>query len=148
MPRIYRNMKEHLIEFEAYRGEPITFKTLNLTFYEEFVDFLMYEYVQRRRKVKIVGLKVNTVGKMIKQLRTFLRNLIRKGIIPPLDMDGWKILEEEVDAVYLNWDEIKNKRKSGNNFFIGNIIKALRLCILKYSVMMVKFTVIKLEEQP
>ena len=107
MPRIYRNMKEHLLEFEAYRGEAITFETLNLTFYEEFVDFLMYEYVQRRRKIKIVGLKVNTVGKTIKQFRTFLRNRIRKGIIPPLDMDGWKILEEEVDAVYLNWDEIK-----------------------------------------
>ncbi len=107
MPRIYRNMKDHLLEFEAYRCKPITFETLNLTFYEEFVDFLMYEYVQRRRKIKIVGLKVNTVGKTIKQFRTFLRNRIRKGIIPPLDMDGWKILEEEVDAVYLNWDEIK-----------------------------------------
>ncbi len=107
MPRIYRNMKEHLLEFEAYRGEAITFESLNLTFYEEFVDFLMYEYVQRRRKIKIVGLKINTVGKTVKQFRTFLRNRIRKGIIPPLDMDGWKILEEEVDAVYLNWDEIK-----------------------------------------
>lgn len=107
MPRIYRNMKEHLLEFETYRGEPITFNNLNLTFYEEFVDFLMYEYVQRRRTEKIIGLKVNTVGKTIKQFRTFLRNRIRKGIIPPLDMDGWKILEEEVDAVYLNWDEIK-----------------------------------------
>ncbi|MEO7316039.1 MAG: phage integrase SAM-like domain-containing protein [Ginsengibacter sp.] len=107
MPRIYRNMKEHLLEFEAYRGEPITFASLNLTFYEEFVDFLMYDYVQRRRTIKIVGLKVNTVGKTVKQFRTFLRNRIRKGIIPPLDMDGWKILEEEVDAVYLNWDEIK-----------------------------------------
>lgn len=107
MPRIYRNMKEHLLEFQAYRGKPITFESLNLTFYEEFVDFLMYEYVQRRRKEQIVGLKVNTVGKTVKQFRTFLRNRIRKGIIPPIDMDGWKILEEEVDAVYLTWAEIK-----------------------------------------
>ncbi len=65
MPRIYRNMKEHLLEFETYRCEPITFNNLNLTFYEEFVDFLMYEYVQRRRSEKIVGFKVNTVGKTI-----------------------------------------------------------------------------------
>ncbi len=99
MSRIYRNMKDHLLEFEAFRGQPITFECLNLTFYEEFVDFLLYEYVQRRRKEKIIGLKVNTVGKTIKQFRTFLRNRIRKRIIPPIDMDGWKILEEEVDAV-------------------------------------------------
>ena len=107
IPRIYRNMKDHLLEFESFRGKPITFKSLNLTFYEEFVDFLMYEYIQRRRKVKIVGLKTNTVGKTIKQFRTFLRNRIRKGIIPSIDLDGWKILDEEVDAVYLNWNEIK-----------------------------------------
>lgn len=107
MPRIYRNMKDHLIEFEAFMGKPITFDNLDLTFYEEFVDFLMYEYIQKRRKEKIVGLKVNTVGKTIKQFRTFLRNRIRKRIIPPIDMDGWTILEEEVDAVYLTWDEIE-----------------------------------------
>jgi hypothetical protein len=107
MPRIYRNMKDHLLEFQAFRGRPITFDCLDLTFYEEFVDFLSYEYVQKRRKNAIVGLKVNTVGKTIKQFRTFLRNRIRKRIIPPIDMDGWTILEEEVDAVYLPWDEIR-----------------------------------------
>lgn len=31
---------------------------------------------------------------------------MRKKIIAPVDMDGWKILEEEVDAVYLSMDEI------------------------------------------
>jgi len=107
MPRIYRNMKDHLLEFQAFRGEAITFDCLDLTFYENFVDFLSFEYVQKRRKERIVGLKTNTVGKTIKQLRTFLRNRMRKRIIPPVDMDGWKILEEEVDAIYLNWEEIK-----------------------------------------
>jgi hypothetical protein len=107
MPRIYWNMKDHLLEFQAFRGTPITFDCLDLTFYEEFVDFLSYEYVQKRRKMPIVGLKVNTVGKTVKQFHTFLRNRIRKRIIPPIDMDGWTILEEEVDAVYLAWEEIR-----------------------------------------
>lgn len=107
MPRIYRNMKDHLLEFQAFRNNPITFDCLDLTFYEDFVDFLSFEYVQKRRKEHIVGLKTNTVGKTVKQLRTFLRNRIRKRIIPPIDMDGWTILEEEVDAIYLNWEEIK-----------------------------------------
>jgi integrase len=108
MPRIYRNMKEHLKAFEEFRNKPITFDTLDLNFYEEFVDFLMFEYVQRRRKDNVVGLKVNTIGKTIKQLRTFLRNRMRKRIIAPIDMDGWTILEEEVDAVYLGMDEINS----------------------------------------
>jgi integrase len=106
MPRIYRNMKEHLKAFEEFRGDSITFNCLDLNFYEEFVDFLTYEYVQRRRKTRIVGLKINTIGKTIKQFRTFLRNRIRKKIIAPIDMDGWTIIQEEVDAVYLTMDEI------------------------------------------
>lgn len=48
MPRIYRNMKEHLKAFEEDRNKPITFDTPDLNFYREFVDFLMFEYVQRR----------------------------------------------------------------------------------------------------
>ncbi|GEO11372.1 site-specific integrase [Segetibacter aerophilus] len=106
MPRIYRNMKEHLRAFEEFRNKPITFDSLDLNFYEDFVDFLMFEYVQRRRKGNLVGLKVNTIGKTIKQFRTFLRNRMRKKIIAPIDMDGWTILEEEVDAVYLSMDEV------------------------------------------
>lgn len=108
MPRIYRNMKEHLKAFEAYRGEPITFDCLDLDFYEEFVDFLTYDYILKRRKDLTTGLKINTIGKTIKQFRTFLRNRIRKRIIPPIDMDGWTILEEEVDAVYLSMEEINS----------------------------------------
>lgn len=107
MPRVYKNMKEHLQEFEAFRGKPIKFEILDLTFYEEFVDFLMYDYVHKRRNDKIVGLKINTIGKTIKQFRTFLRNRMRKRIIPPIDMEGWTILEEEVDAVYLPWKQVK-----------------------------------------
>ena len=100
-------MKDHLKEFEGFRGTPITFDILDLTFYEEFVEFLMYDYVHKRRSDKIVGLKINTIGKTVKQFRTFLRNRIRKRIIPPIDMEGWTILEEEVDAVYLPWIQVK-----------------------------------------
>jgi hypothetical protein len=65
MPRIYRNMMEHLRAFEEFRAKPITFNCFDLNFYEEFVDFLTYDYVQRRSKLQTVGLKVNTVGKTI-----------------------------------------------------------------------------------
>jgi site-specific recombinase XerD len=108
MQRIYRNMRHHLEEFEKYRGIKITFEMLDLTFYEQLVDFLTYDYVLRRRtSSNIKGLRVNTIGKTIKELRTFLRNRIRKKIIAPIDMEGWTILEEEIDAVYLSWAEIE-----------------------------------------
>lgn len=114
MLTIYRNLKAHLKAFEEHRkqqteyhGKTITFDCLDLTFYEELVDYLAYEWVHQRRKEKIVGLKINTIGKTIKQLRIFLRNRIRKKIIESIDMSGWTILEEEVDAIYLNWEEIE-----------------------------------------
>ncbi len=124
MPRIYRNMKDHLKAFEGFRGSPITFNCLDLNFYEEFVDFLTFDYVQRRRKTIITGLKVNTIGKIIKQFRTFLRNRMRKKIIPLIDMDGWKILEEEVDAVYLTerntFDLVREKQEAELKIFAGS----------------------------
>jgi hypothetical protein len=37
MPRIYRNMKEHLKAFEMFRGEKIMFDCLAYEFYEELI---------------------------------------------------------------------------------------------------------------
>lgn len=111
MPRIYRNMKDHLLAFERFRTKSITFESLDIRFYEEFVEFLTYDYVLARRKKQIVGLKTNTVGKTIKQFKTFLKDRIKKKIIPSFDMDDWIVLEVEVDAVYLSVTEIKTLNK-------------------------------------
>lgn len=48
MDGIYRNMRARLKAFEVYRQKEITFESIDYSFYEEFVEFLMYEYVQRR----------------------------------------------------------------------------------------------------
>lgn len=106
MPRVYRNMKDHLKAFELFRKRPITFESLNLNFYEEFVDFLTYDYVLMRRQKHLVGLKTNTVGKTIKQLKTFLKDRIKKEIIPNIVLSDWTVLEVEVDAVYLSKADI------------------------------------------
>jgi len=107
MPRIYRNMKDHLLAYQTARQINLTFETFNLDFYEDFVDFLSHEYVQRRRKPPIVGLKINTVGKTVNQLRAFLINRAKKKIIEPIDLSDWDVVGEEVDAEYLNWEEIE-----------------------------------------
>jgi integrase len=105
MYHIFNNMKARLKAFEQFRKVPITFDCLNYSFYEVFVVFMMYEYVQRRYQGR-KGLKVNTIGCTIKQFRIFLKNRMLKKIIPPIDLQGWIVLEEEADAVYLSWKEI------------------------------------------
>jgi hypothetical protein len=75
-------MKAHLRSFENYRKDPITFDSFDVLFYEDFVKFLTYDIVQLRRKEIIKGLKVNSVGKTIKHLKSFLKDRMRKKIIP------------------------------------------------------------------
>ena len=113
MPRIYRNMKDHLQAFEVFRKKLITFEILNINFYEEFVDFLTFEYIISRRKDSPVGLKTNTVGKTINQFKTFLKDRIKKGLVASINMDDWIVLRVDVDAVYLSLKEI-NAIKSVN----------------------------------
>jgi hypothetical protein len=106
MLNVYRNMRDTLKAFETYRKKPISFESFDLNFYEEFVEYMMYDHVQRRRKEVIKGFRISTVGKTIKQLRIFLRNRIRRKIIAPINLEDYKILDEETDAVYLTRREI------------------------------------------
>lgn len=99
-------MKEHLQEFEKFRQEKITYETINTSFYEDFVHFLTYHIVKKRRKEEIKGLKLNTIGKTIKWLKNFLQSRIGKVGVPLIDLRSFKFLEENVDSVYLGWAEI------------------------------------------
>ena len=99
-------MKAHLKSFESFRKKPITFDSFDMNFYEDFVKYLTYDIIHLRRNEVIKGLKVNSVGKTIKHLKSFLKDRMRKKIIPFIDLSGYKVLEEEVDAVYLSWKEL------------------------------------------
>lgn len=101
MLKVYNTMRGRFKTFETYRQKPITFECLDLNFYDEFVDYFTYIYVQRRRKHPIVGLKLASIGHAIKQLRIFIRDRVRRKIIPPIDLTDFKILDEEADAIYL-----------------------------------------------
>ena len=99
-------MKAHLALFQAYRKEPITFDSFDAKFYEDFVKYLTYDIPQVRRKELIKGLKSNSVGKTIKHLKSFLKDRMWKKVIPYIDLSGYKVMEEEVDTVYLSWEEL------------------------------------------
>jgi len=101
MIRIYNVVKERLLAFQKYRKKSITFDSFDFNFYEDLVNYLTYEHTQRGRKVVLRGLKRNSVGTTIKQLRIFLRDRTRRKIIPAIDLTDFNILDEEADAIYL-----------------------------------------------
>lgn len=107
---VYRQMKDHLFAYECYRCKPITFESFDYNFYENYVEFLTYEYIQKRRKNSIKGLRVNTIGKSIKHLRGFIKDRVKRKIIPPIDLSDYKGMEEETDAIYLTEKEIEEIR--------------------------------------
>ncbi|MFT3702983.1 MAG: site-specific integrase [Agriterribacter sp.] len=103
---VYNNVKAHLKAFEKYRKVPITFSSLDFSFYEDFVDYLTFEHVHLRRKEIFTGIRLNTIGKTIKHLRGFIKDRIKRKIIAPIDLSDYKIPEEDSDAIYLTHEEI------------------------------------------
>ncbi|MDR3712525.1 MAG: site-specific integrase [Puia sp.] len=107
MMRTYNVMKNRLLAFQKWRKQKITFTSFDFNFYEDFVNYLTYEHMHMRRNIAIRGLKRNSVGTSIKQLRIFLRDRTRRKIIPAIDLSDFKILDEETDAIYLSVEEIR-----------------------------------------
>jgi Site-specific recombinase XerD len=104
--QVYKNMGDHLEQFEKHRQEPISFLSFDFNFYDEYKKFLTYDYVHTHRKELVTGMKRNSVHKTIKQLRLFVQDRVKRKIIPPIDMSDFSAPEEETDAIYLNFDEI------------------------------------------
>ena len=101
-----RCMRKHLLAYQEYQKAPITFDSFGINFYERFVKYLTYNTFLFRRTKLVRGLKVNTVGKIIKNLKSFLKDRIARKIIPYMDLSFFKSMEEEVDAIYLSWNEL------------------------------------------
>ncbi|HEY4063192.1 MAG TPA: site-specific integrase [Puia sp.] len=107
MLKVYKILKNRLTAFQKFRKKKITFDCFDFNFYEAFINFLTFDYVQMRKKTVIRGLKLNSMESCIKQLRIFLRDRMRRKIIAPIDLSDFKILDEETDAIYLSVQEIR-----------------------------------------
>lgn len=106
--RILRNMKDHLAAFQDFRKRPITFESLDYEFYESLIDYFKLHYVVQKNKRKgELGLMTSTIGKTVKELRTFIADRVRRRIIEPIDLSEYEILKEESEAIYLAPHEIK-----------------------------------------
>jgi integrase len=99
----YRSLKKHLTAFKEYSSQSVTFRNLNLKFYNEFIDYLFYKAV---KPDGTIGLVTNSAGKVVRLLKGFVNYQVAKGTIPAVDLKKFKVVEEETDAIYLNEKEL------------------------------------------
>lgn len=99
----YNILRKHLTNFKEHSSQPVTFRNLNLKFYNEFMDYLFYKAVKPDGSI---GLVTNSAGKVVKLLKGFVNYQITKGVIPNIDLKSFEVVEEETDAIYLNEKEL------------------------------------------
>lgn len=99
----YKSLKKHLTNFKKHSSQPVTFRNLNLKFYNEFMDYLFYK---AEKPDGTVGLLTNSAGKVVRLLKGFVNYQVAKGTIPAVDLTNFKVVEEETDAIYLSENEL------------------------------------------
>ena len=83
--------------FSEYRAQEITFQSINQSFYEAFMNYLIREHKSLN----------NTVGRHIKVLKVFLNYCKRMEIIPAeTNLSAFKVIKEEADIIYLTENEL------------------------------------------
>jgi len=94
----YRQFRDILIQFQAATRYRIDFDTIDLVFYDKFVEWLTLS----KRYTP------NTIGRYIKTLKTILQDATDKGYNQNLAFKNkkFKVIREATEAIYLTWDEI------------------------------------------
>lgn len=95
--KAYKTTKHHLQKFARECKYPVSFDSINLDFYYRFTDYL-----------KKKGLAGNSIGKDIKNIKTFMREAVDMDLTDNLQFEKSKftVTKEETFAVYLTTDEI------------------------------------------
>lgn len=97
--KVQRNSFRVLKNFKVWSQRRIDFDTIDMEFYDEYVEYLIHE--------KRYG--VNTAGKHIKNLKRFLNEATEKGFNKKMDYKSsrFKGMQEETEAIYLNEAELE-----------------------------------------
>ena len=105
----YNYTIKSLKEFEKYKRRRIDWDTLDMKFYDAYMDF----------QYNVKGNSQNLFGKRIKHIKTFLNAAHESGNNKHMMYKGFKRLQFDTDTIYLNEQEIdkmymldlsKNKR--------------------------------------
>ena len=94
----YVTVLNKLKEFEKLKKYPLTFKTINVEFYQKYIDFIVGDLKQLN----------NSAGKHIKIIKSFMNYCINNGInIKNEDFKKFKVFRDDVDIIYLEEFELK-----------------------------------------
>lgn len=101
--QVYSSSLNHLKDFAEKRNLVLTWEAFNLDFYEDFTSYLYS-----------IGHEDNTVGKVIKTIKTFISQAFERGLHQNLNFKkrGFKVLSCEVEEIYLNEKEIEQFRNA------------------------------------
>ena len=99
----FHNLKRHLQKFEAKTGSKLTFEGIDLVFYKKFID---YETITLK-------LAPNTIGKLITNLKVFLREAYEDNVTTNniFTHRKFKTINSVSDTVYLTPLEIEEMRE-------------------------------------
>jgi integrase len=94
----YETTLKHLENFQVIYNRPLSFQNIDLKFYSDFLDYLIY-----RKKFTD-----NTAGKYIATLKAFLNEATSQGINNNLDFRNKRFATpyEEVNKIYLTESEL------------------------------------------
>lgn len=94
----YKSTLQHIIDFEKKKKRVLEFSSIDLLFYDELVSYL----------TNVKGLAVNSVGKYIQTLKTFLRAAEEEGIQVNQSYRSrrFRTPSEQTDKVYLTEGEL------------------------------------------
>jgi integrase len=95
----FHNLKRHLQNFESKTGFKINFENIDLVFYKKFLDHLTIK----------LNLSPNTIGKLITNLKVFLREALEEKLTSnnAFTFRKFKSINFKSDTVYLDLTEIK-----------------------------------------
>jgi integrase len=96
----FKNLYSHLQEFQNYQKRRIDFETIDMQFYNSFIQYLT------ERKL----LAINTIGKLITNLKVLLREALENGYSNNMIFTHkkFKSFQAETDAIYLSESEIRD----------------------------------------
>ncbi|MCD4664287.1 MAG: site-specific integrase [Bacteroidales bacterium] len=94
----YKTTLNHLIAFQKEYQRAIDFDTIDLDFYDDFVNFFNKN-----------NYAVNSIGKHIKNLKVFMRAAGEKKLHSNVEYQNkrFKTIEEKTDSIYLNDAQIE-----------------------------------------
>lgn len=96
--KLYKNSFNHIKNYAEVKRKKIDFSSIDLDFYQDLIEYL----------TKTKKLATNTIGGIIKDLKTFMNEATERGINKNFAYKSkrFRVISEETDSIYLTDDEL------------------------------------------